>query len=124
MMMLTVVGLLTAMSFLMAQTQLNTTKAQSALELAQANYAHSVNQLAEMAAPERIISLGAVNHLTVPSSVLQIGEVSLLTPLPMPHFRQRVAILSRAVASPAPSSTSLVPATPVVRLTSVAPSHK
>jgi hypothetical protein len=124
MMMLTVVALLTGVSFFMAQTQLNTTKAQSALELAQANFAHSVNQLAEMSAPERIVSLGAVNHLTVPSSVLQIGEVSLSTPLPLPNFRHHVAVLSRSVSGIASVPSTLVSSAPVVRLTSVAATHK
>jgi len=83
-----------------AQTQVDLTVAQQNLAQAQANYAHEVNTLAQLTAPERITTAGTVNHLSVPTSVSQITSTGLSKPLALPRFSRHVAVLSRVVTTP------------------------
>ena len=75
--------------------QLQLHQLQYQLQQEQSKFALSVNTVSALTAPAQITAHASSLHLVAPKVVTQILSVSLLTPVPMPHFTRPVIEISR-----------------------------
>ena len=75
--------------------QLQLHQLQYQLQQEQSKFALSVNDVSALSAPAQITAHASSLHLVPPVLVTQILAVSLLTPVPLPHFTRSVIEVSR-----------------------------
>ncbi len=85
---------------LVAQGQVRLADIQQAITSAQTAQKSMQTEVAELAAPDRVVAQGIALGLTAPAQVVNLPEVPLNVPLPAP------ASAGRSTASPAPAAAA------------------
>jgi len=88
---------------LVAQDQVRLARLQSAIGSAQAAQKSMQTEVAQLAAPDRVVQQGIALGLTAPAQVVNLPEVPLDVALPVPD--------TTPVAAPAPTTSTRAPAT-------------
>ena len=89
---------------LVAQGQVRLAKIQSAIAVEQATQKSMQSEVAQLAAPDRVVAQGIALGLTAPAQVVNLPEVPLNVPLPVPQ--------TAAAATPATTSATTPATTP------------
>ncbi len=111
---------------LVAQDQVRLSRLQSAIGSAQAAQKTMQTEVAQLAAPDRVVQQGIALGLTAPAQVVNLPEVPLNVALPVPNTTPVAPAATPRAATgaagrPATSTTPTTPATPATPATSSAP---
>ena len=97
---------------MVAQGQVRLAKIQTAIAAQQATQKSMQTEVAQLAAPDRIVAQAVAHGLTAPAQVLNLPEVPLDVPLPMPDTSATTQAAptpatptTPATTTPAPTST-------------------
>jgi hypothetical protein len=104
---------------LVAQGQVRLSNLQGAITAAQATQKSMQTEVAQLAAPDRVVAQGIALGLTAPAQVVNLPQVPLDVPLPVPQTSP-VATPAPPATTPRPVATSTAPA-PTAPASSPAP---
>jgi hypothetical protein len=95
---------------LVAQGQVRLATIQAAIGSAQATQKSMQTEVAQSAAPDRVVAQGIALGLTAPAQVVNLPQVPLDVPLPVPQTAPVAALATPATSTPVTTSTATSPA--------------
>ena len=105
-----------------AQGQVRLSALQSAITAEQATQKSMQTDVAQLAAPDRVVAQGIALGLTAPAQVLDLPEVPLDVPLPVPQTAAPAGTAPAATTPAATAPAATTPAGTTATATTVAPS--
>jgi hypothetical protein len=106
---------------LVAQGQVRLAKIQLAIATQQATQKSMQTQVAQLAAPDRVVAQGIALGLTAPAQVVDLPQVPLNVPLPVPDTAAAPVPATVAPSAAKPATATPATATPATATPATAP---